>query len=54
MVIVVRRDTTTKAIDNSYRAVDARDTTIQWDITSAIWNEGDGAMEFLAIQRRGD
>lgn len=52
VVIYVRRDTTTKAIDNTYRAVDARNPEIIWAISSAIWNEPENIMEFLAVQRR--
>lgn len=58
VVIIVRRETLTKTIDNSYRAFDAREPAppaegcIVWGITSAIWNEAEDMMEFLAVQRR--
>jgi len=53
VIITVRRDSVTKTIDNTFRGVDARDTTITWDITSAIWNEADDSIELLAVQRLG-
>jgi head-tail adaptor len=52
VVIIVRREALTRNIDNSYRAVDARDTDTVWGVTSAIWNEREDMMEFLAVQRR--
>jgi hypothetical protein len=51
VVIYVRRDTTTKAIDNSYRAFDARDTEIVWDVQSALVSEDLEWVEVLAVQR---
>jgi hypothetical protein len=52
VVIYVRRDATTKAIDNSYRAVDALDATTTWEVASVIRNEREDMMEILAVQRR--
>lgn len=49
--ITVRRDTLTKAIDNSYSARDARQATIVWDITSATVSEDLEWVEVLAVQR---
>lgn len=54
VIITVRRGPETRSIDNSYRAVDARDPATIWSVTSATWNEADGMMEILAVQRRGD
>ncbi len=54
VVIYVRRDTLTKAVDNSYRAVDARDSTIVWDITSKVVSEDLCWVEILATERTGD
>ena len=53
VVIYVRRDATTKTIDNSFQAVDARDPTIVWDITSAIISEDLNWVEVLATQHLG-
>jgi head-tail adaptor len=52
VVIYVRRDAETKAIDNSYRAVDAFDTATIWNVSSVIRNEREDMMEVLAVQRR--
>lgn len=64
VVITVRRDRVTRGIDNTFRAYDLRGVlpptasaaawpggTI-WAISSAIWNERENEMEFLAVQRR--
>lgn len=53
VVIYVRRDSLTKAVDGSYRAIDARDTSIRWGVASVIWNEAEDMIEVLAIQRKG-
>jgi hypothetical protein len=54
VVIYVRRDTVTKRIDNAWRAYDARDATIVWDIQSALVTEDLEWVEVLAIERHGD
>jgi head-tail adaptor len=53
VVIYVRRDATTKTIDNGWSAVDYRDATIIWDIQSVIVTEDLQWVECLAIQRKG-
>lgn len=53
VIITVRRDSTTKTIDNTFEAEDARDTTINWDIKSATITEDLQWVEILAIQRVG-
>ena len=50
VIITVRRDALTMSIDNSFRAVDARDPSIRWNITSKIWNEAEDLIEVLATQ----
>lgn len=52
-IIFVRRDSLTKLIDNGYRAIDARNPTLIWNITSVIWNEREDMMEFMGVQRPG-
>jgi hypothetical protein len=52
VVIYVRREALTKDIDNSFRALDARNPSTVWAISSAIWNEAEDLMEFLAVERR--
>lgn len=65
VIITVRRDSVTRAIDNTYRAYDLRFARppqpsaatwaggVIWAISSAIWNEKENEMEFLAVERRG-
>ncbi len=59
VLITVRRDSVTRGIDNGDRAFDARTTAPHdapetvWNIASAIWNQVDDVMEFLAVQHRG-
>lgn len=53
VVIYVRKDSLTAAIDNSYRAVDARHTSTVWNVASVIWNEAEDMIEVLAVQRPG-
>ena len=59
VLITVRRDATTKLIDNTYRAYDARGpaptdpAATVWNVTAGIWNEAEDMMEFLAVERRG-
>lgn len=53
VIITVRRDIATKAIDNSYESEDARDATLGWDIQSVIVTEDLMWVEILALQRRG-
>lgn len=53
VIIAVRRDAVTAAIDNSYRAVDARDATQVWDVVSKILTEDRAWVELQAIQRLG-
>lgn len=53
VVIFVRRDSATLAIDNSYRAVDARHAATVWNVASVIWNEAEDMIEVLAIQHKG-
>ena len=53
VIITVRRDSVTRTIDNAWRAVDARDATQVWGVTSAIWNEAEDMIEVMALQRRG-
>jgi head-tail adaptor len=51
--IWVRRDATTKRIDNAYRAFDARDATIVWDIQSSQVDEDLQWVEIWALERHG-
>lgn len=57
--IIIRRDTTTKRIDNSYQAKDARaaadspPVVIAWDISSAYPSEDLHWMHFEAVQLKG-
>jgi head-tail adaptor len=53
VVIHVRRDAVTKAIDNSDRAFDALDPATIWNIASVIWNQREDMIEILAVQHRG-
>lgn len=53
VIITVRRDATTKTIDNGWSAVDYRDATIIWDIQSVIVTEDLQWVEALAVQRKG-
>lgn len=52
VVIFVRKDSSTAAIDNSYRAIDARHTGTIWNVASVIWNEAEDMIEVLAVQHR--
>jgi hypothetical protein len=52
--LYVRRDGTTKQIDSSYRAFDARDSAIRWDIQSAQVTEDLMWVEIWALERLGD
>jgi hypothetical protein len=58
VILYVRADRTTKAIDNAWRAVDAREwdadheTATRWGVTSIIWNEETDEVEIQAVQRR--
>jgi hypothetical protein len=52
--IFVRRDSVTKSIDNSYRAFDARNTTIRWDIQSTQVSEDLAWVEIWALERLGE
>jgi head-tail adaptor len=52
--IWVRRDSATKQIDNGYRAYDARDTTVHWDIQTAQVTEDLMWVEIWALERLGD
>lgn len=52
VVIYVRRDSLTKQADNAWRAVDARDASTTWGVTSSIWNRETDEVELLAVQRR--
>ena len=54
VIITVRRDGTTKTIDNSFEAEDARDETVKWDVQSTIITEDLQWVEILAVQRRGE
>lgn len=54
VIITIYRDSLTKLIDDSYEAVDARDSSIAWDITSAIITEDLAWVEILAVQRKGE
>jgi head-tail adaptor len=54
VIIYVRRDSVTKRIDNSYRAYDARDATIVWDVQSTLVTEDLNWVEVLATDRLGD
>lgn len=54
VVITVYRDSLTKTADNAWRAVDERDATLIWDITSKIVSEDLVWVELLAVQRLGD
>jgi head-tail adaptor len=53
VIIIVRRDDLTAAIDNSFRALDARNTALIWGVTSVIWNEAEDMIEVQAVQRPG-
>ncbi len=50
VIIIVRRDQLTGAIDNGFRALAARREATVWYVKSAIWNEATNDMEFLAVQ----
>lgn len=58
VILYVRADRTTKAIDNAWRAVDAREwdadpeAATRWGVTSVIWNEEADEVEIQAVQRR--
>lgn len=52
VVIYIRRDLTTKLIDNSYRAYDVLEPTTIWNVASVIRNEREDMMEVLAVQKR--
>jgi head-tail adaptor len=54
VIITVYRDSVTKTADNAWRAVDARDDSLIWDITSKIVTEDLVWVELLATQRIGD
>jgi len=59
VIIIVRRDTLTKGIDNAWQAVDAReladspDSATKWDITSRIVTEDLRWVEVQAVQLKG-
>lgn len=59
VIITVRRETATKAIDNGWQAVDARalgdspPVTIAWDVTSSILTEDEEWVEVQAVQLKG-
>lgn len=54
VIITVRRDSLTKTIDNAWRAIDARDATLVWDVSSKIVTEDLVWVEVQAVQRLGD
>lgn len=52
--LFVRRDATTKTIDNAWRAYDYRDSTVRWDIQSSQVTEDMRWVEIWALERLGD
>lgn len=53
VIVTVRRDALTAAIDNSYRAQDARAPYGVWNVTSAILTEDRQWVELLAVEYKG-
>lgn len=54
VIITVWADGLTKAIDNSYRAIDAFDASISWDVTSKIVTDDVPAqVEIQVVERKG-
>lgn len=52
-VITVRASSATKAIDNSWRAVDARDASQVYDILSAVPSADLATIDILAVRQAG-
>jgi hypothetical protein len=53
VIISVRRDAVTRTIDNSFKAEDARDETVTWDVKGATVTEDLVWVDILAVQRVG-